>query len=235
MKATNFLLFFCSVLLLNNTYAKEIINHSELRDQVKQFLQSKLYQQLPTSDHKGVKVHVRSIDQRLRLSKCDKALTLKLQGQTVKRNNSVKVSCQSITPWSMYVGSTVALEKPVIVSRHELPRHHILEKSDLTVVQQDIYSLRGGYSTQFDDVIGQQLKRPLRSGNIVYNYQLQAPDIIKKGDRVTVIAKRGSLSVMSHGIALGNASAGENVRIENQKSSRIIQARVIAPGTVEVI
>ncbi len=235
MKATNFLLFFCSVLLFNNVNAKEIIDHGELKHQVKQFLQDKLYQQLPKSEYRGVKVHVRSIDQRLRLSKCDKPLTLKLQGQTVKRNNSVKVSCQSNTPWSMYVGSTVALEMPVIVSRHELPRHHIIEKNDLTSIQQDIYSLRGGYSTRFEDIIGQQLKRPLRSGNVIYNYQLQAPDIIKKGDRVTVIAKRGALSVISQGIALGNASEGENVRIENQKSSRIIQARVVAPGTVEVI
>ena len=171
----------------------------------------------------------------LQFPKCDKPLTLSLQGQSIQRNTSVKVSCLGAHPWSLYLTSTISIKKSVIAVRQELPRHHIVRKDDLVEVKQNVYNLRNGYITSPNLVIGKQLKRALRTGDVIYNYQLQAPDIIKKGDRVTVIAKRGSLAVISPGIALNDASEGERLRVENQRSSRIIHTRAIAPGTAEVL
>lgn len=205
-----------------------------IRVQVEQFLKNELRRQLP-SDHKArVKIDVRNLDRHIKLSQCDKPLTLKLQGQRIQRHTSVKVLCDGGRPWSLYVSSTISLEMPVVSLRRELPRRHIIREEDLTTTSQNIYSLRDGYTTDIQHIVGQELKRALKTGDVVYGYHLQAPDIIKKGDRVTVIARRNGLSVTSHGIALSDASAGEKVRIENQRSARVIQAKVVGPGTVEV-
>jgi flagella basal body P-ring formation protein FlgA len=235
MKACNFLLFFWMFFIAHPTISDEYSTAETISDKTKAFLQEKVNQQLPPEEHNGVKISLRNINPNLQLPKCDNALTLSLQSQSIQRNTSVKVNCKGNRPWSMYVSSIISVEKDVIAVRSGLPRHHILQEEDLITIKKDKYSLRGGYNTQPSHLIGQQLKRALRSGDIIYSYHLQAPDIIKKGDLVTVIAKRGALAVMSAGVALNNASKGEKVRVENQRSSRVVHAKVIGPATVEVL
>jgi flagella basal body P-ring formation protein FlgA len=235
VKAYNFFLVFCLILTLPASYAEEYQDIGDIRQQVKGFLLDKLQQQVPANDLDKVKISVRKIDTRLRLSKCDKSLTMELQGQQIRRTASVKVSCISQKRWSIYTGSTIRLEKPILVVKHGLNRHDIINESDITTAIYDVYSLRASFSTNKRNIIGKQLKRPLSAGQVIYNYHLQAPEIIKKGDIVSISTKRGSLSVVVSGIALNNASIGERLRVENRRSSRIIDTRVTGPGTVEVL
>jgi len=239
MKETGFLLFFymlfSTVPFSVNASDTKTVDTQAIRVKVEQFLKNKMIRQLPEEKLLEVKIHVRNLNSHLRLSPCDNPLTLKLQGQRVQRNTSVKVICNGIKPWSLYVSSTISLEMPVVSLNRELPRRHVITREDLTTTQQNIYTLRDGYTTDPSNIIGQELKRALRTGDVIYSFHLQAPDIIKKGDRVTMIVRRNGLSVISHGIALGNASEGERVRIENQRSTRIVQAKVVGPGTVEVL
>lgn len=239
MKITNFLLFFYMIVAMP-TYASDLntansVDATLIRTNVETFLKSEIDKHIPAAKRALVNIQVRNLDKRLRLSPCDKALTLNLQGKQIRRSTSVKVSCTGNKPWSIYTNSTISLEMPIVSLNQELPRGHVLQAKDLLTIPKDIYSLRDGYSTQPETVIGQELKRALRTGDVVYSYHLQAPDLIKKGDRVTVIARRGGLSVISHGIALSDASRGEKVRVENQRSERIIQAKVVGPGQVEVL
>ena len=235
MKTANFFAFFCMLLVASASRGNDVIPLAEIESQVKRFLTQKISSQLPPGDNTDVKVQVRQLDPRLRLRPCANNLTLFLQSSRIQRATSVKVSCAGPAPWSLFVGSTVALEKPVVTLRESLPRNHVLDEDDLILVRKDIYNLRRGYSADLEQWLGQQLKRPLRAGDVLYGYHLQAPEIIKKGDKVTVIAKIGSLAVISNGIALENASEGDQIRVENQRSAKVIFARVTGPNTVEAM
>ncbi len=236
MKTTNFLLIFCYLIMINPAYALKSISHSALQADVQEFVLTQVEDQLHNKQDINVKVSVRKIDPRLKLKQCDKPLAFELQGQTIKRNNTVKVSCRSdIHPWSIFTMSTITQEMYVISAATELPRHHVISEEDLIPIKQDIHKLRGGYVTKGKILIGQQLRRPARAGSVIYQNQLQAPNIIKKGDKVTIITTRGALSVIHQGFALENASKGERVQVKNKRSSRIIQASVISAGRVEVL
>ncbi|MBX2808012.1 MAG: flagellar basal body P-ring formation protein FlgA [Cellvibrionaceae bacterium] len=233
MKSGNFLLAFCLLLSPLNTTANDYMSLQIIEENVSRFIQEYLVQQLDGVNAGDIHINTRPIDPRLKLARCDKPLTLARGNLKIQRNVSIKVSCSD--QWSLYVGNTITIERAVVVARAELPRLHILGEADLTDVKKNIFTLRGGYHTERSALLGQQLKRPVSTGAVVYNYLLQAPDIVKKGDRVTVISQRGALQVTAPGIALGNGSQGEKIRIENQRSSRIIQAKIIGPGTVEII
>lgn len=235
MKATNFLFVFFIFFHQTALASGEITEPRAIAAAVERFLHEQGRQQLGQSENSRVKITLRTIDPRLRLPRCDKSLTLKRQSAQLQRNTSVKVSCEGSKPWSIYVSATLSLEKPVATLAKELPRHHVIGEDDIVMVPIDIYRLRSGYSLEAQPIIGQQLKRNLRTGDVIYSYHLQAPDIIKKGDRVSVMAKRGSLAVISPGIALNDASKGERIRVENERSSRVVHARVIGPGQVEVL
>jgi len=236
MKTTNFLLTFCYLIVINPSYAFKNIEHSSLQADIQQFVLAQVKSQRHKQKNININVSVRAIDPRLKLKQCAKPLAFELQGQTIKRNNTVKVSCRSkTTPWSIFTMSTITQEVYVIGAATELPRRHIITQEDLIPIKQDIHKLRGGYATKEKILIGQQLRRPARAGSVIYQNQLQLPKIVKKGDKVTIITNRGGLSVIHQGIAMGNASKGERVQVKNKRSSRIIQASVISPGRVEVL
>ena len=235
MKSGNFLLAFYVFFYVATSEAKDYTDIKSLERTVIAHIEKSMAAGAKQNDGSQLKVRVRPIDPRLKLAACVKPLTLAPQKVSLKRNVSIKVSCVGDRPWSLYVNAILALERPIVVARTELPKAHVLGHGDISTVAKDIFTLRGGYATEADMVVGQELKRPLRTGSVVYNYSLRAPDIVKKGDAVTVIAQRGALQVTSPGIALSSGSKGEKIRVENQRSSRVIQGKIIGPGAVKLM
>jgi flagella basal body P-ring formation protein FlgA len=236
MNVSTFLLLFFYLLIASPAYAVKTINHVALQTEVEQFVLKKVMAQISKSQNVSVNVSVRKIDPRLKLKQCDKPLAFELQGQSIKRNNTVKISCASaVSPWAIYTISTITQEMNVISASTELPKHHIISAQDLMTLKQDVNRLRGGYTTKGLDLIGQQVKRPIRAGTVIYRNQLQFPVIIEKGDKVTIVTKRGALSVIHQGIALDDAIKGERVRVKNNGSSRTIQGQAVSAGRIKIL
>ena len=58
--------------------------------------------------------------------------------------------------------------------------------------------------------------------------------MVRKGDHVVITARSGSLSVRMPGEALSKGGLSEQIRVRNLNSKRVVKARVIGPGQVEV-
>ncbi|WP_121363151.1 flagellar basal body P-ring formation chaperone FlgA, partial [Pseudomonas aeruginosa] len=54
------------------------------------------------------------------------------------------------------------------------------------------------------------------------------------GDQVVILARTATINVKMPGEALSDGAPGQQIRVRNLRSQRIIKARVIEPGTVEV-
>ena len=189
------------IYLLTMTYAlighsQELLNLQDLENRIHAFIQEKVNEKSMGS--KEAKITIRALDTRLRLKTCDRKLTFHLQSDTLRRHNTIKVSCDGTHSWSIFSSATLKLYQSIVALKHELPRQHILTEADLIYKKYDIFSLRNGYSTQKSNTLGQQLKRSLRMGEIVYNHHLQLPDIVSKGDKVRLTARMGGLSVITH-------------------------------------
>lgn len=70
--------------------------------------------------------------------------------------------------------------------------------------------------------------RPLRAGDI------GPPAIIERNDLVTLVFRRGGLTIAAEGRALGRGAAGEAVRVMNLASRTTVSGRIQADGSVEV-
>ena len=236
MKALNFFMIFYSFFIYQTSYAGDYTDLTNISQQSEKFLKNLLQSKINERDHQYLKIATRPLDPRLKLAPCDKPLTLEDPSrQAIKGNIAIKVSCRGQISWAVYVRHNISLEKEVLAVSNSLPRQHILTDNDLHYVTRDIYLLRQGYYSDKQAIVGQQLKRPITIDKVIYNYQLQAPDIIKKGDEITIIARHGSLSVVSPGVALTNGKKGKQIKVENRRSSRIIYAKVIGPSKVQVI
>lgn len=180
-------------------------------------------------------ITVGRLDNRLRLTKCDLPLeTFSPQGKQRMGKITVGVRCEGATPWSLFVPINVKVMAEVVVAKNSLPRGAIIGVNDITLKQRDLSRLHRGFLEQPELVVGKILRQRLQKNQVITPSQLDTPDAIKRNSRVTITASNKLLQIRMTGKALQSGGMGELIRVRNESSNRELDARVIAPGIVEV-
>lgn len=175
------------------------------------------------------------LDPRLQLARCELPLEAFLPpGGRASGNTTVGVRCSGGQPWTLYVPVRVAVSGPVVVVTRPLARGDLIGDGDLQVVERDLGQLPFGYLQDPAEATGKQLLRPLSAGTALTPAMLEAPRLVRRGQQVTLLAIAGSVEVRMTGTALGDAAAGERVRVRNVNSKRIIEGVVTPSGQVQV-
>lgn len=180
-------------------------------------------------------IKINPLDPRLRLAACDSDLTQKLEApeQPVGRV-TVRVSCEGSTPWSVFVPAQVRIFREVAVLKTPLKRNSIIGPSDIAMIEQDIGLLKRGYIVDPQQVIGRKLTRQLPVDQVLTPDHLQLAEAIQRGDQVVILAKSAGISVRMQGEALSSGTLGQQISVRNLSSQRVIRARIVGPGQVEV-
>lgn len=205
-------------------------NHNHIRKSVTQFLTTKsIEQQLD-----DISIEVSQLDHRLKLKKCESPLDIHMRNNTMPGNLSVAVSCTSSQPWKIYIQASVHAFKPVYVAKSPISRGEGIYPNSVELKKRNITSLNGRYITDITHLEGTVAKRQINQGQIISPILLAKSKLIKRGESVTIIAEMSGISVRMKGKALNDAAAGEQVRVKNMKSKRIIEGIAVKRGQVRV-
>lgn len=209
---------------------------ADIEAEVQRFLHSEhlpaLREQLGDGDYRAT---VGKLDPRLRLADCS-TLQSEVHGQKNDYGRlSVKVRCSEGANWSLYVNAEINVFINVAVSTHPLRRGQRVTNGDITFSQQDISQLRDNFYTDAEQVVGLELTRSIGANQVLRSSQLKPPLAVKRGDKVLITAENNKITIKMNGIALSNGEIGQQIRVRNSSSDRIIRARVTAPGEVSVI
>lgn len=63
---------------------------------------------------------------------------------------------------------------------------------------------------------------------------VEMAEVVRKGDQVVISAGNSTIQVKMPGEALSAGAVGEQIRVRNLNSKRVVKARVTGPGQVEV-
>ncbi|MCH1924546.1 flagellar basal body P-ring formation chaperone FlgA [Shewanella sp. C32] len=226
---------FCfSILLTANSVASAqaaIPSISAIEKLAKETVSKKI--QVPAAAR--VEIEPQSLDSRLLLPDCASELTVEMAtDREISRNNTLKVSCdvaEQAYPWQIYMSVRVNISFPVIVPNETLAQGTTLTQSNLSTRYIDQFSLNG---QQFDDIaplIGAKVKRrvtkdyPIFSSNVCF---------VCKGDQVSIVASSENFQIKTVGIAEADGNLGEQIRVKNARSNKIIDALVTKVGEVRV-
>jgi len=100
--------------------------------------------------------------------------------------------------------------------------------------ERDVGTLGQGFLTDLDQAVGMKMLRPTVIDQVLTPQHLEQAEVVQKGDHVVIIARSGSLSVRMPGEALSKGGQGEQIRVRNLNSQRVVKARITGPGQVEV-
>ncbi|MFQ5583976.1 MAG: flagellar basal body P-ring formation chaperone FlgA [Calditrichia bacterium] len=111
---------------------------------------------------------------------------------------------------------------------------HVIQPGDieLTRLKSD-HVLRNIISDE-TDIMGHRLIRNLEEGETILAYMIQKVPLVKNGDRILIVAQKGSLRVTAPGVVRQNGFKNDTVRVENIHSRKIILGTVIDSRTVQI-
>ena len=226
------IIFFTSlVLVATSAKAVGIQSISSIHDAAQQFVM----EHINAAYNKPAEIKIGALDSRLRLSQCSIPLEVYLpQGSRDIGRFTVGVRCTDEKPWSLHVPITVTIYKNIIVTAESLPRGKILTTGDLKIVRYDQSKLPAGYIDDLTYGIGMELKRHLSSGAPLTTNMIRKPKIIKRGQRVSIIARAGRMEVQMAGKALAHGAIGDRIKVLNLKSKKKVEGTVTPAGDVRV-
>jgi flagella basal body P-ring formation protein FlgA len=182
-----------------------------------------------------VEYNVGSLDNRLAVSVCGQPLVVETR-DTPQPNTrlNLQVSCQQANNWSIYLPVELAIYRPAVVAVNSLTHGDTIGPADVRLVEVNVSQVNGQYLNSLDDAIGKDVKRSIPAGAAIADQQLVAPLMVRRGEAVLINANSNIVAVKVSGIALTDGRLGEQIRIKNQTSSRVVNARITGPGQAEV-
>lgn len=233
MMVRNFLLSWGVSLTLLVTVPAQADNN-ELRTAADKFMAGysrKIAERLGTGTR--IEYQLPALDTRVGQSNCSQPLALSTRDQNeAPARVNVLVSC--IDGWSLYVPVDLIIYRQVVAATRPLAVGSTIGSGDIQLVEADVSQLLGQYLTDPQEAVGMAVKRGIGQGRPLTAQQLDAPLLIKRGDSVIISAESSAMAVKMPGIAMTDGRRGEQIRIKNRSSSRVIDARVVAPGQAVV-
>ncbi|UUM31259.1 flagellar basal body P-ring formation chaperone FlgA [Vibrio japonicus] len=173
-----------------------------------------------------------NIDQRIFATDCPSGLESSSSSTNPNASNiTVLVECTEDN-WRVYVPVRITRTGPQVTLTTNLSRGQIISAHDVTVSMVDLQRFRRQGFSSIEAVIGAKVKKNLRTGDAI-----EANDIciVCRSESVTIKAVKSGMTITTKGVALTDGTHGEQIRVKNSKSNRIIEGRVTGISEVTVI
>jgi flagella basal body P-ring formation protein FlgA len=121
----------------------------------------------------------------------------------------------------------------VAVAAVSLRKGDVITSRNVRLAKQDLADLDNPFTT-LEQVMGMEMARTVNSGTILDQSNVVAPSVIKEGDMVKIVARKGALRITTSGLARMDGRQGERIRVKNISTNKMIYCRVDGPGMVSV-
>ncbi len=121
-----------------------------------------------------------------------------------------------------------------VVSTNNIAKDSILAAGDVTLQQKWVKSIPLNGLSSIDEALGKILIVSIRPNIQLTRNMLKEVMPVKKGKMVQVILDNGAMKMMTSGIAEEDGAEDAMVKIRNTNSNKVIYARVIGHGKVQV-
>ena len=122
-------------------------------------------------------------------------------------------------------------ELPVLA--RAIAKGEIVSAGDFTLGERPYGEARGALGP--DEAAGKEAFRSLQAGVPVRAADLIPPQLVRRGEPVTIAVRSGALAITAQGKALASGAKGESVRVVSLATNRTLDGVVDAPGIVRIV
>lgn len=111
---------------------------------------------------------------------------------------------------------------------------HVIQPGDIELTRLKSDHILRNIISDETDIMGHRLIRNLEEGETILAHMVQKIPLVKNGDRILIVAKKGSLRVTAPGVVRQNGFKNDTVRVENIHTKKIILGTVLDSRTVQI-
>lgn len=226
----------CAVLLAMlscDAFAQALQPVEGLRALAADFVQQRLRGDAPSSV--TVVATATALDSRLRLPLCAQKPQAFAPGTELRASARITIGVRCEQPtWTVYVPVNVETELPVLVLRQAVARNTAILPQDVEVQRRKVPGAAASYITNVSQLQDRHLKMTAAAGTALTVDLLVADVLIRRGQRVTLVAAAGGLEVRAQGEALADAQPSGRVQVLNLSSHRPVEGQVESRDVVRV-
>lgn len=130
-------------------------------------------------------------------------------------------------------GAVVELVDVAVVTR-ALSRGERVQASDIVVERRPRDAVPADAMFDGGEVAGRVAKRAFPAGSLVRNGDLARPELVARGEVVTVVYQTPGMMLSMRAKAADGGALGDTISITNPQSKKTLQAVIVAPGRVTV-
>jgi flagella basal body P-ring formation protein FlgA len=133
----------------------------------------------------------------------------------------------------LYVPVLAVDDVAVVVLARSMQPGEVLTDADVTIAKRSSTSLPYDYLSAGSQAVGVTMRRTQPAGAVVTAAALEQPEVVRRGDLVTLTTGRGAIAVRSEGIALEPARLRQRLKVRSA-SGRVVEGTAEGPGLVRV-
>ena len=147
---------------------------------------------------------------------------------------TVRISVNKILKTRLRMMARVTHFAPVVKTRRRVNRGEILTNEDVVVEVVPSNRIVRNALTRLNEVVGNQVIRNLGVGKVITTSSIDKPTLVKKGDRVTLIAEIGAMKITAPGIVRQKGFKDSLVQVLNTQTKKTVFGMVQDAKTVKV-
>lgn len=120
------------------------------------------------------------------------------------------------------------------VAAKPLTKGSIISASDIQLQKMNGTSVGKDVLENIGDVVGRTVARDVGQGEMFRSNSVMIPAVISSGSRVTLLFREKLLEATAGGVALENGALGQEIKVRNEQSKKVVIGRVTESGLVTV-
>jgi flagella basal body P-ring formation protein FlgA len=158
-------------------------------------------------------------NQRLKARRIPLLLKIKVDGELKKK---------------FRLSSQAKFFKDVVKSTRRLKKGTVVSLEDLDLFQVDALRVDKRTFVYPEEVVGLMVVRDINEGQTMKVNMVRKPSVVKRGDRVLIMAKMGGMKITAPGVVREKGFKGSMIRVQNIQSKKEVYGKVLDSKTIEV-
>ncbi|MEZ4753176.1 MAG: flagellar basal body P-ring formation chaperone FlgA, partial [Bdellovibrionota bacterium] len=113
-------------------------------------------------------------------------------------------------------------------------RGAVIGSDDVVMARLNSTAIPNDAAVEIKDIIGLETDQAIGYGEVFRRNKLAIPPVIARGQKVAIQYKSKFLEASAIGIAEESGIEGDEIRVRNRVSEKVVFGTIIAPGLVRV-
>ncbi len=176
-------------------------------------------------------VKAANVDDRIYATDCPTPLSTSSSSSNGSASNiTVLVECIEDN-WKIYVPVRLTISLPLVTVAAPISRGQQITQQDVLITMVDLHRFRRQGFSDINRIVGAKVKKNMRIGDVVEQDDIC---VVCRNENVMIQAVKQGMIITTKGTALSDGIFGEQIKVKNDKSNRIIDAQVTGIGEVTV-